>query len=185
MAITYTQELLDRATAYVGQPLTSRRYEAGLVEIGEIYAAITSEPAAKCRQCKYSDYLAVITAFIREATRFLHPETMADSNYTLAPGYENETFVHEDFGQAITAENLTDEAAKFFISKGFVHAFLKKEGAKVAKPDPEKPLTEKQQLQADFEKLFGSAPDDKITVAHLKEHIAAKEGDANYQPPTA
>ena len=132
MAVAFTQELLDKATAYVGQPLSARRYDEGLSEITALYAEITGEPASKCRQCQYSNYLAVVQAYIRQATRELHPETMAESKYTLAPGQENETFVHEGYGQAVTAENLTDEAAEFFISKGFKNSFVLKPGHEAA-----------------------------------------------------
>ena len=181
----YSQELLDRARAYLDQPLTARRYDAGLVEIGVLYAAITGEPAAKCRQCKYSDYLAVVTAYTREATRFLHPDTMADSKYILAPGYEHEIFVHENYRQATTAETLTDEAAEFFLQHGYGHAFLRKDGQPVAAAATEgndKPKLEKKaDYQARFKELFGTEPTTALTIAQLAEHIA----DAGYEVPAA
>lgn len=132
MAIIYSQELLDRATAYLEQPLSARRYQDGLTEITSLYTAITGQAVGKCRQCQYSDYVAVVQAYIRQATRELHPETMADSNYTLAPGFENETFVHEAYDKAVTASNLTDDDAKFFIGKGFDKAFVLKSSQKAA-----------------------------------------------------
>jgi hypothetical protein len=130
MALTYSQELLDRATAYVGQAASARRYDAGLTEITDLYTAITGQAVGKCRQCQYSDYLAVVQAYIRQATRELHPETMPESNYTLAPGLENETFVHESYGKAVTGANMNDDDAKFFISKGFDKAFVLKSSQK-------------------------------------------------------
>jgi len=130
VGVAYTQALLDRASAYVGQPLSARRYDEGLTELTSLYTAVTGQAVGKCRQCQYSDYLAAVQAYIRQATRELHPETMADSNYTLAPGFENETFVHEAYGKAVTAENLTDADAKFFIGKGFKDAFILKASQK-------------------------------------------------------
>ena len=127
--VTYPQELLDRAQAYIEQPLTARRNDAGLAEISSLYSAITGQPIARCRQCQYADYHAIVIAYIREASHFLHPETMSDSKYTMAPGYQNEVFTHENYSQAVTAENLTDEAAEFFIKNGFGHAIVKKAAA--------------------------------------------------------
>jgi len=135
MVAAYNQDLLDRATAYVGQPLTARRYAEGLSDITALYSEITGEPASTCRQCQYSNYLAVVQAYIRQATRELHPETMADSKYSIAPGLENETFVHEGLSEAITAENLTDQAAEFLIGKGFGHAFILKPGHEASAED--------------------------------------------------
>ena len=180
MAVAYTQELLDRATAYVGQPLNSRRYAEGLSEISQLYSEISGQPVGTCQQCQYSDFMRTVQAYIREATRFLHPETMSESNYTIAPGFENETFVHESYGEAVTAETLTDKAAEFFIKNGYAHAFVKKAATKAP---AEKPLTEKQQLQADFEKAFGTAPEERVTSADLRKHLDAREADADYQLP--
>ncbi len=175
MAINYTQELLDRAKAYTEQPLNSRRYADGLAEVSALYSAITGEAVGTCKQCQYSDYLAVVTNYIRVATRFLHPETMPDSKYTIAPGLENETFVHEGYNSAVTAENLTDQAAEFFISKGFKHAFILKPSAEGVEPEGNKPPTEKQQLQARYKELFQAEADEKLTIAQLKEGIKSKE----------
>jgi hypothetical protein len=130
VGITINQALLDRATAYVAQPLAARRYEAGLAEVTALYSAITGQPAATCRQCQYSTYLAVVQAYIRQATRELHPDTMPESKYSIAPGLENETFVHEGLSEAVTAENLTDKTAEFLMKHGFEHAFVLKSGAK-------------------------------------------------------
>lgn len=175
MGVTYSQVLLDRATAYVAQPLSARRYEQGLAEVTALYSEITGQPASTCRQCQYSNYLAVVQAYIRQATRELHPETMAESTYTIAPGFENETFVHEGYAIAVTAENLTDEAAEFFIDKGFKHAFVKKAAAESPKTEGDKPPTEKQTLQARYKELHGEEADAKLTIADLKEAIKAKE----------
>jgi hypothetical protein len=186
VAVTYTQELLDKAKAYVEQPLTSRRYAEGLTEISSLYSAITGEAVGTCKQCQYSDYLAVVTNYVRSATRFLHPETMPESKYTIAPGLENEVFVHEGYNSAVTAENLTDQAVEYFISKGFKHAFILKptaEGADASEAG--KKPTEKQAAQARFTELFGTQPDDKLTIAQLSEHNKAKEADAAYTVPVA
>ena len=131
MATRYTQELLDRATAYVEQPLDQRRPD-GLSEISQLVADITGEANGGCRQCQYIDYLGILKNYIRAATRFIHPETMAESKYSIAPGLENEQFVHEGLSQAITAENLTDQAAEFLIKHGFKHAFVLKSGEKAS-----------------------------------------------------
>jgi hypothetical protein len=175
VAVTYSQALLDRATAYLDQPLTARRYAEGLAEISHLVSDITGEASGSCRQCQYLDYVAIVKNYQRAATRFLHPELMVDSKYTIAPGLENETFVHEGYGSTVTAENLTDEAAEFFIRKGFSHAFLLKPGAEAAKPESDKPLTEKQTLQARYKELFGEQPEEKVTIAELKEAIKTKE----------
>jgi hypothetical protein len=128
VSTTYNQALLDRATAYVGQPLTARRYDAGLTEISALYAEITGDAVGKCRQCQYKDFLAVVTAYIREATRLLHPETVQDSKYTFAPGFQAEVIADGRYSKAVTAENLTDEDAEALIKLGYPHVIVLKPG---------------------------------------------------------
>jgi hypothetical protein len=181
-AVAYTEELLARASAWASLPLEERRRPAGLAELAALYGDITSAPVSSCRQCQYSDYSAVVQAYVRQASRLFHPETMPDSNYTLAPGYENETFVHESFSQAVTADNLTDEAAEFFIKAGFEHAFVKKAQPKTSKPQEEPAkLTPKQQLQATYKELYNEDADDKVTSEQLKELIATKQAELDAQ----
>lgn len=139
----YSQALLDRAQAYVEQPLNERRYDQGLTEISQLYAAITGEPVGKCRQCQYKDFLAVVTAYIREATRFLHPELMADSSYTFAPGFAGEVIADGRYNKTVTAENLTDQDAQQLIKLGYGHVI-------VPKPGQEPATGENQPAGADF-----------------------------------
>jgi hypothetical protein len=134
VATVYTQELLDRATAYAGQPLTDRRSPAGLAELASIYSAITGLEVGSCRQCQYSDFLAAISNYSRAATRFLHPETMPDTKYAFAPGLENEQLVHDSYGKVVTAENLEDKDVEFFKSKGLDKLFVLKSKKDVAAP---------------------------------------------------
>ncbi|GAA4362775.1 hypothetical protein GCM10023185_31040 [Hymenobacter saemangeumensis] len=131
MALAYTQELLDRAEAYIGTPLTERRQAEGLAELAGLYAAIRGEAPGSCRQCQYADYFRFLTSYIREATRVLHPDLMADSKYTFAPGFENETLVHESYGKAVTLDTLTDDDAKALRKLGFDKIIIEK-GAKPA-----------------------------------------------------
>jgi phosphatidylserine decarboxylase len=131
---SYTQQLLDRATTYVEQPLAARRYAEGMAEVSALYAEITGEPISSCRQCQYSNYLAVVTAYIREATRFLHPETMADSNYTFAPQFANEQIADGRYSKVVTAETLTDKDAEALIKLGYGHVIVKKGAAAAGEP---------------------------------------------------
>jgi Spy/CpxP family protein refolding chaperone len=124
----YTQQLLDRAQAYVEQPLNDRRYDQGLQQISQLYAEITGEPVGKCRQCQYKDFLEVVTSYIREATRFLHPELMADSKYTFAPGFAGEVIADGRYNKTVTAENLTDQDAEALIKLGYGHVIIAKPG---------------------------------------------------------
>lgn len=128
----YSQDLLDRAQAYASQPLNDRRYDQGLTEISELYAAITGEPVGKCRQCQYQDFLAVVTAYIREATRSLHPELMADSQYTFAPGFQAEVIADGRYNKTVTAENLNDQDAERLIKLGYGHVIVPKPGQEPA-----------------------------------------------------
>ncbi|KUG06880.1 hypothetical protein [Solirubrum puertoriconensis] len=193
MAIAYTEELLAQAEAWASLPLEERRSAAGLLQLAVLYSYITGEPAGSCRQCQYSDYNQVVQAYIRQATRHLHPETMADSNYTLANGYESEQFVHEDYNKVVTADNLTDEDAEFFIGKGFEHAFVKKASAAEAteaestgetegeEEEPAKKPTEKERLLATYKQLHGEEADASLTIPQLKEANAAKQADLDAQ----
>jgi hypothetical protein len=131
VATNYNQELLDRATAYVGQPMDYRRRE-GLAEISALYSAITGGVVGTCRQCQYSDYLAVVTTYIRLATNFLHPELMSETKYAIVAPLAGETFTHDSYSKAVTAENLTDTDAEFFIKHGYKDAFVLKSGQTVA-----------------------------------------------------
>lgn len=178
MGVVYTQELLERAQAYVAQPLNDKRQPAGMVELGDIYSAITGDPPAKCRQCKYSDFLAVVVAYIREASHFLHPETVSDSSYSIVPGLQNETFTHADYSKAVKADNLTDADAEFFIKHGYEHAFVKKAAAKTeADGTPALTSLHKADLQAKYKDVVGSEADDKLTKAQLIEAIEAASTD--------
>ncbi len=185
MALLYTQEVADRATAWVTQPLSQKRSPAGLTELAALWSAIHQQPSGSCRQCQYSDYSASVAAYLREFSRLQNPTTVA-SSYSLAPGYQNETFVHEDRAEPTNASNLTDEAAEFYIKQGYGHAIVKNPAPTRHEPaGSAKPPTEKQQLQARFAELFGTQPEEKVTIAQLTEHIEAKEADQAYELPTA
>lgn len=178
MRVVYTPELLARAQAWVSLPLNDKRYAPGMKELWALYAEITQTQPGDCRQCMYSDYAAVVVAYTREASHFLFPETMPESKYTLANGYENEQFVHEDYATTITAENLTDEAAQFFISKGFGHAIILKAGENADGSTGEvdnKPS--KADLQARYKVLFGEDAPKKHTIDKLTEAIDGKEAE--------
>lgn len=189
MGVVYTQELLDRATAYVGQPIDQRRHDVGLAEISQLVADISGQPVGKCRQCQYSDHLATVRAYINQATRFLHPETVSSNTYALAPGFQNETFVHESYSEAVTADNLTDKAAEFFIKNGYEHAFLKNgkpiQPAKAAssEAEPAKPTAPMKKIdyQAQYEQVLGEKPADSLTIAQLVEAIEAKQNEQDAQ----
>ncbi|TGD82875.1 hypothetical protein [Hymenobacter wooponensis] len=179
MAVAYTAETLSRVQAWLSLSLSKRHTNAGKAELHALYALITGGSAAGCTNCNYSGYVGILEAYERQALRLLHPELMADSNYSLAPGFENEQFVHEKFSSVVTADNLTDEAAEFFIKNGFEHAFVKKEAAKSEPSQPR--LTEKQQAVADYKELFGEEPDAAKTAKELKELIAAKKAELDLQ----
>jgi hypothetical protein len=184
VGLVYSQALLDRASAYVAKPVEARRYAEGMAEITALYSAITGQPVGTCQQCQYLDFLAAVNAYIREATRFLHPETMADSKYTIVPGMQNEKFVHENYSKVVTADNMTDADAEFLIKNGFKHAILPKEAPKAEDEGDQKPVLKlKADFQARFKELFEADADEKLTIAQLTEHIEAKEADAAYQVP--
>jgi hypothetical protein len=137
----YTQELLDRAQAYVEQPLTARRgTEQGLAELAALYSLITGEAEGDCRQCQVSDFMAAVTVYIREATRFFHPELMADSKYTFASKYANEIIADGRYSKAVTAENMTDQDAEYLLKLGYAHVIQLKGTQKAASVDAETPV---------------------------------------------
>lgn len=176
MAVDYSNEAtLVRAQAWLALPLDQKRYPAGLEELTAIYSLITGEQASTCRQCQYSDYVAVLKNFERHSLRLLHPKLMADSQYSLAPGFENETFVHEKFGTVLSADNLTDDGAEFFINNGFKHAFVKKEAAPAETETPAPKV--KADYQAEYKKVLGTEPDPRLTIAELKDAIEARQPD--------
>ena len=175
MAVDYgNADTLRRVHAWLARPLNEKRHPAGLEELAAVYSLASGQPTSHCRQCHYSDYVAVIKAYERHSLRLLHPQTMPPSTYTLAPGFENETFVHESYAEAVTADNLTDSAAEFFLQNGYQHAFLKKEEAK-AETTPPKLL--KADHQARYKELFGQEPDAKLTVDDLLKANDAKQAE--------
>ena len=188
----YTQALLDRANAYTGQPLNNRRYAPGLTEISQLYVHITGETVGTCRQCQYKDFLAVVTAYSREATRFLHPELMADSKYTFAPGFADEVIADGRYNKTVTAENLTDEDAEALIKLKYDHVIVLKPGQEpgtgasesagadfIVEPDG------KTQLELDLEKeqdAHGATKgllDDAIERNQGLDRAFAQEADAH------
>jgi hypothetical protein len=178
VAVQYSEETLSRVKAWLSYSGSKRRTRENTAELHQLYAAISGGSATGCTNCNFSNYVAILTAYERQATHHFFPSTMADSSYALAPGYENETFVHEKFGEAITADNLTDKAAEFFIKNGFKHAFVKKEAAKA---DAGQPTLRKADYQARYKELLGTDADDKLTIAQLTEAIEAKEAELNKQ----
>ena len=103
-------------------PLSSA---TGLVAIAQLYGEITGQAVGGCRQCQYSDYRAVLTAYIREDTRFFLPHLMAASQYTFAPRFANETISDGRYNKNVTAGNLTDDA-KALLKLGYDHVIVKK-----------------------------------------------------------
>lgn len=130
MAVRYTQALANRARAYLSLPLTDKRSAAGLRELAEVWAAMQGLGPVECRQCQYSERHADLAAYVRDFPRFSSSDAMSETiqkapTYSLAPAYAGETLVHDSYGQAVKADNLTDEAAEHFIKLGYGHAFLK------------------------------------------------------------
>ena len=180
MRAAYTQQLLDRAQAYVGQPLAARRYAEGLAEVSALYAEITGEEISTCRQCQYSNYLAVVTAYIREATRFLYPELMSDSKYTFAPAYANEQIADGRYDKVVTAENLEDKDAEALIKMGYGHVIVKKGAAdKAAAAGDSKPEASEAETKA--KEAEGKAKADLKTEkdghAATKKELTATKGE--------
>jgi hypothetical protein len=175
VAVDYgNADTLRRVQAWLARPLPEKRQPAGLAELAAVYSLASGQPTSSCRQCHYSDYVAVVKAFARHSLRLLHPQPMPPSMYTLAPGYENETFVHESYREAITADNLTDAAAEFFIKNGWKHAFVKTEEAKA---DAAPPKLLKADHQARYKELFGEDPDARLTVDELIRANEAKQAE--------
>lgn len=175
MAVDYhNADTLRRVQAWLAMPLIKKRQPDGLAELAAVYSLASGQPTSNCRQCHYSDYVAVVKAFERHSLRLLHPQTMPPSTYTLAPGFENETFVHESYAEAVTADNLTDAAAEFFIKNGYKHAFLKKEEAKAEAATPK---LLKADHQARYKELFGQEPDARLTVDDLLKANDAKQAE--------
>ncbi|UOQ53043.1 hypothetical protein [Hymenobacter cellulosivorans] len=176
MAVNYTAELLGRVQTWLNHSATKRRTREQTQELHQLYEQITGQSAAGCTSCNFQGYVDLLQAHERQSIRFLFPETVEKSIYTIAPGYENEQFVHESYNKAVTAENLTDKDAEFFISQGFPHAFLKNgkpleaEAAAEAAPKPKKA-----DYQARYKELHGVDADEKLTIAQLQEAIDAKE----------
>ena len=183
MGLLYTQELADRAHAWIGRPLTAgpegKRSADGLLELASIWAAIHRQPLPECiRQCQYSERQASVAAYLREFSRFstFNSNTMSDtaptSQYQIAPEFAGQSFVHDDFNGAVTAENLTDEAAEFFISKGRDDAFVKI-GSKEAK------AANAEQVAKD------TAPDDLATEQAAHKATTAALEAANHRGDAA
>jgi len=184
-AVDYTNAaLLSRVQAWLALPLTQRRSPEGLAQLAVLYSETSGSTAGSCRQCQYSDFNYALVAYERHSLRLLHPDLMAKTQYTLAPGYENTQFVHDSYNGVITAENLTDKAAEFFISKGFSKSFLKNgqpikeeasaEGTASANTAPKKL---KSDYQAEYKALFEEEAEKGLTIEQLKEAIEAKQAE--------
>lgn len=180
----YTPELLARAEAYLNGGLQARREKDGLTEISDLVSAITGEPNGGCRQCQYLDYLRIVRSYTRAARRTLFPETMPESQYAILPAFANEKFVHEGLSEVVTADNLTDETAKFLISKGYGHAIKKKsdlakqeapEGEAADNPD----LTKEQEAHEATKSALQAEKDahkaTKKELSEVKKQLAAAE----------
>ncbi|MBX0290956.1 hypothetical protein K3G63_10930 [Hymenobacter sp. HSC-4F20] len=176
MAVLYTEEVASRAQAWLAASYSKRRTNEYIAELHALYGLITGNSAAGCTSCNFQGYVDLLTAYVAHFQRLQHPELMAKSAYSLAPGYENETFVHESYSEALKADNLTDKGAEFFIKNGFKHAFLKN-GKPIEDEAPAEPkkLTPKQQAVADYKELFQTDPDEKLTETQLREAIDTKK----------
>lgn len=171
----HNAETLRRVQAWLALPLTKKRSLAGLDELAALYRLTSGSTAGRCRQCQYSDFNAAVVAYERHSFRLLHPHLMANTQYALAPGFENEQFVHESYSEVVTAENLTDEAAEFFIANGFENAFVKRADAKTETEGRPKLL--KADHQARYKELFGQEPDARLTVDELTRANDAKQAE--------
>ena len=138
MGLLYTQELADRAQAWISRPLTAglegKRSADGLLELASIWAAIHRQPLPECiRQCQYSERQASVAAYLREFSRLQNLTTMSDtptaSKYQLAPQFANETLVDENLSGSYTADTLTDEVAEHFIKRGRKDLFVERNAA--------------------------------------------------------
>jgi hypothetical protein len=172
----YSPELLSRVQTWLSYSFAKRHTAQNTAELHQLYALISGGSAQGCTNCNYAGYVAYLEAYEQHSHRFLHPETVEKSTYTLAPGYENETFVHDSHSEAVTAKNLTDKGAEFFIKQGFGHAFLKNGKPVTDEAGSQAPkLTEKQQAIADYKELFGTDVDTTLTAVKIKELIAAEK----------
>jgi hypothetical protein len=138
MGVLYTQDLAERATAWLARPLTAspegKRSAEGLLELATIWAAINRTGLPEClRQCQYSERAQALRNYLVEFSRHpLFPDTMLEtsqSKYQIAPDFAGQTFVDEGLSAPVTAENLTDEAAEYFIKKGRKDAFILRSSA--------------------------------------------------------
>lgn len=189
----YSQALAERAQAWLSRPLTAgpegKRSAEGLLELATVWAAIQRQPLPECiRQCQYSERHADVAAYVREFSRLQNPATMSDtttaSKYQLAPAYASQTFNHEDYNGTLTADNLTDEGAEFFIGKGYGHAFTPRDGSALTSTDtaatstdstPAAPVTGDHAAELAKEQHAHTATTGKLN----KEHEAhAKTSDA-------
>ncbi len=173
MAVNYNEQILSRAQAWLSLPLNDKRQQAGLDELAAIYSLATGQTTSSCRQCQYSDYADAVKTYERQALRHLYPDLMADSKYIFAPGFENETYVHEGYNKVVTSENLEDADAEFALKNGGKHLFVKRAEEKA--PASTSKLTEKQQAVADYKVLFNADADEKLTAKEIKELIAAEK----------
>jgi polyhydroxyalkanoate synthesis regulator phasin len=184
----YTQALLDRARAYVEQPLAARRYD--LAELAALYSDITGQAAGTCRQCQYKDFLEVVNTYIREATRTLHPELMADSKYTFAPAFANEQIADDRYNKVVKAENLTDKDAEKLISLGYGHVIQLKAGQTAATSEGEKPAVDTKAADAlKAEKVAHTATKKELSeakkqITELEKQVAELTAAATSPAPT-
>ena len=131
MGVLYSQELADRATAWLARPLTNspegKRSAEGLLELATIWAAINRTGLPEClRQCQYSERAATLRKYLTDFSHFQAPELMQDSKYQFAPAYRNESISDERYAKKVTADNLTDEDAEFLLKRGYNHVIIAK-----------------------------------------------------------
>ncbi|MGI4819880.1 MAG: hypothetical protein ACRYFV_01605 [Janthinobacterium lividum] len=182
MGLAYTQALLERATAYLARPLTAapegKRSAEGLLELATIWAAIHRCPLPEClRQCAYSERHASVAAYVRDFSSHSSFTAMSETTqtkYQIAPAFAGQQFVHDDLAAPVTAENLTDETAEFFIKHGRKDAFILRAGAEtkpeageVIAVEPESPLVPQADLEAE-------------QSAHATTQASLKEYQDNY-----
>ncbi|MGI4884280.1 MAG: hypothetical protein ACRYFR_04905 [Janthinobacterium lividum] len=180
--MAFSEALVARAQAWADQPLNDKRRPAGLAELAALWSAITGQPAGTCRQCQFSDFNATVGAYLRESFRYLHPELMADAKFLLAAAFATQSLVHESYNKAVTADNLTDEDAAFFITHGYAHAFTKANGKPLSEADIAK-ITAKQALDDDADEPSGAiqvTPANALVpaadlLAEQTAHAATKE----------
>jgi hypothetical protein len=179
----HSDELLSRVQTWLSYSYAKRHTVENKAELHQLYALISGGSATGCTNCNFAGYVGYLEAYEQQSLRFLHPELVKDSAYTFAPGYENETFVHENYSEVVSAKNLTDKGAEFFIKQGFGHAFLKN-GKPVATESAEaapKPKT-KAEWAARYAEILGTEPEATLTIAQLAEAIEAKEQEKADEP---